>query len=135
MSLKRRMDKLSAEFTLPPPPLPVFRPEDVAIMQRIVDRTYADSICCAKRIDLFKRRQREYEEREQQERTGAIEWGVGPTSSAASASRAWPRSAARRARGSGRARTLRGVGRGSPPGNRLADVTHDVFGEDQRPLL
>ncbi len=53
MSLKRRVDRLSARLIPPPRPEPQLSPESIAIMQRIVNDMYSDPVRYAKRIELF----------------------------------------------------------------------------------
>ncbi len=55
MDLNRRVAKLESSAVLGSPPEPVFSEEDLAIMQRIVERTYADPVRYASRIALFER--------------------------------------------------------------------------------
>ena len=53
MSLKRRIDRLSERLTPPRPPKLQIRPEDRAIMVRIVKRYYSDPVRYAKRIEVL----------------------------------------------------------------------------------
>ncbi len=55
MDLNRRVAKLESSAGAKSPPEPVFSEEDLAIMQRIVERTYADPVRYASRIALFER--------------------------------------------------------------------------------
>ncbi len=55
MDLNRRVAKLESSAGAQSPPEPVFSEEDLALMQRIVDRTYADPVRYASRIALFER--------------------------------------------------------------------------------
>lgn len=56
MHLKRRVAKLESSAAAHRARLePELSPEDRAIMQRIVERTYADPVRYAKRIALFER--------------------------------------------------------------------------------
>ncbi len=55
MRLKRRVARLESSAGLRPPPEPVYSEEDVAIMQRIIDRMYADPERYAARIAIFER--------------------------------------------------------------------------------
>ncbi len=55
MNLKRRVNKLESSVAKRTPPEPVYSEEDLAIMQRIVERTYADPERYAARIALFER--------------------------------------------------------------------------------
>ena len=55
MDLKRRVAKLEDAAVVRQPPEPVFSEQDLAIMQRIVERTYADPVRYASRIALFER--------------------------------------------------------------------------------
>ncbi len=55
MDLNRRVAKLESSAGAKSPPEPVFSEEDLAIMQRIVERTYADPVRYADRIALFER--------------------------------------------------------------------------------
>ncbi len=54
MDLKRRLAKLETAATACQARTePVFSEEDLAIMQRIINRTYADPVRNAKRIAIF----------------------------------------------------------------------------------
>ncbi len=53
MSLKRRVDRLSARLIPPPRPERQISPEDIAIMQRIVNNMYSDPVRYAKRSQIF----------------------------------------------------------------------------------
>ena len=53
MSLKRRVDRLSARLIPPPRPEPQLSPESIAIMQRIVNNMYSDPVRYAKRIQIL----------------------------------------------------------------------------------
>ncbi len=53
MSLKRRVDRLSARLIPPPPAERPISPEDKAIMQRIVNNMYSDPVRYAKRIQIL----------------------------------------------------------------------------------
>ena len=55
MDLNRRVAKLESSAGAKSPPEPVYSEEDLAIMQRIVERTYADPVRYADRIALFER--------------------------------------------------------------------------------
>ncbi len=55
MELKRRVAKLESSAGAKSPPEPVYSEEDLAIMRRIVERTYADPVRYASRIALFER--------------------------------------------------------------------------------
>ncbi len=57
MDLKRRVAKLESSTGAKSPPEPVFSEEDLAIMQRIVERTYADPVRYASRIAIFEQAQ------------------------------------------------------------------------------
>lgn len=61
MSLKRRVDRLSARLIPPPRPEPQLSPESIAIMQRIVNRYYSDPVRYAKRIQLLEQCRMKYE--------------------------------------------------------------------------
>ncbi len=53
MSLKRRVDRLSARLIPPPRPERQLSPESIAVMQRIVNDTYSDPVRNAEQIELF----------------------------------------------------------------------------------
>ncbi len=53
MNLNRRIAKLEDAAAVRPPPEPVFSDQDLAAMQRIVERTYADPMRYARRIAIF----------------------------------------------------------------------------------
>ncbi len=55
MELRRRVAKLESSAGVKSPPEPVYSEEDVALMRRIVERTYADPVRYADRIALFER--------------------------------------------------------------------------------
>ncbi len=55
MDLKRRVNKLESSAVERTPPEPVYSEEDRAIMQRIIERTYANPERYAARIALFER--------------------------------------------------------------------------------
>ncbi len=55
MDLKRRVSKLESSAATRTPPEPVYSEEDRAIMQRIIERTYANPERYAARIALFER--------------------------------------------------------------------------------
>ncbi len=55
MDLKRRVNKLESSAVKRTPPEPVYSDEDRAIMQRIVNKTYAYPERYAARIALFER--------------------------------------------------------------------------------
>ncbi len=55
MHLKRIVAKLESSSVMRAPPEPVYSEEDLAIMQRIVERTYADPVRYAARIALLER--------------------------------------------------------------------------------
>ncbi len=55
MDLNRRVAKLESSAGAKSPTEPVFSEEDLAIMQRIVERTYADPVRYASRIAIFER--------------------------------------------------------------------------------
>ncbi len=57
MNLNRRVAKLESSAGAQSPPEPVYSEEDLAIMQRIVERTYADPVRYASRIAIFERAQ------------------------------------------------------------------------------
>ncbi len=57
MNLNRRVAKLESSAGIKLPPEPVFSEEDLAIMQRIVERTYADPVRYASRIAIFEQAQ------------------------------------------------------------------------------
>ena len=63
ISLARRVANLETRLMPREPPPPVFSEEDVAIMQRIITKTYSDPVRNARRIELFERCRREHEER------------------------------------------------------------------------
>ncbi len=67
MELRRRVAKLESSAGVKWPPEPVFSEEDLAIMQRIVERTYADPVQYASRIAIFERAQAAVEAAEQGE--------------------------------------------------------------------
>ena len=62
MDLKRRLAKLESSVAAQQPREPVYSEEDLAIMQRIVERTYADPERYASRIALLERCARTAEE-------------------------------------------------------------------------
>ncbi len=49
MDLNRRVAKLESSSGVTLPPEPVFSEEDLALMQRIVERTYTDPVRCVPR--------------------------------------------------------------------------------------
>jgi hypothetical protein len=53
MNLNRRIAKLEDVAAVRRPPEPVYSDKDLAAMQRIVERTYADPVRYAKRIAIF----------------------------------------------------------------------------------
>ena len=55
MNLKRRVNKLESSAAERSPSEPVYSEEDRAIMQRIIERTYADPERYASRIAIFER--------------------------------------------------------------------------------
>ena len=55
MRLKRRVARLESSAGLRPPPEPVYSEEDLAIMRRIIEQTYADPVRYASRIAIFER--------------------------------------------------------------------------------
>ncbi len=57
MDLNRRVAKLESSSSAQSPPEPVYSEEDLAIMQRIVERTYADPVRYASRIAIFEQAQ------------------------------------------------------------------------------
>ncbi len=61
MSLKRRVDRLSARLIPPPRPEPQLSPESIAIMQRIVNDMYSDPVRYAKRIRILEQCRMKYE--------------------------------------------------------------------------
>ncbi len=67
MDLNRRVAKLESSSVAMSPPEPVFSEEDLAIMQRIVERTYADPVRYADRIAIFEQAQAKVEAAERGE--------------------------------------------------------------------
>ncbi len=67
MELNRRVAKLESSAGIKAPAEPVFSEEDLAIMQRIVERTYADPVRYASRIALFEQAQAAVEAAERSE--------------------------------------------------------------------
>ncbi len=57
MNLNRRVTKLESSAGIKAPTEPIFSEEDLAIMQRIVERTYADPVRYASRIAIFEQAQ------------------------------------------------------------------------------
>ena len=57
MDLNRRVTKLEMSAGAKLPPEPVHSEEDLAVMQRIVERTYADPARYASRIAIFEQAQ------------------------------------------------------------------------------
>ncbi len=67
MKLKHRVAKLESSAGITLPPEPVYSEEDLAIMQRIVERTYADPVRYASRIAIFEQAQAKVEAAERGE--------------------------------------------------------------------
>ena len=67
MDLNRRVAKLESSAGIKAPTEPVFSEEDLAIMRRIIERTYADPVRYASRIAIFEQAQAKVEAAERAE--------------------------------------------------------------------